>query len=146
MRNLLLGTYTFLLLLGLSMLFIFIPRFTPEYLGYGLPSSAMPNLLASCIVIFSFIELVKTYLNKEDKRPSTITKRNLLHLGQVAVVGFLTFPFMDFVGFIPGAICTIFAFQWICGQRDFKYLISISIILTLIIYFTATYLLLIPLP
>ncbi len=146
MRHLLLGTYSFLCLLGIALLTYFIPNNTPEFLGYGIPSSALPNLCAFSITFFSAVEWIKTYRNKEDKRPSSISTQNLLHLVKFVSVAFLTFPTMDIIGFIPGAMLSLLAFQYLCGQREYKALIIITICVPIIIYLVATHLLLITLP
>lgn len=146
MRKLLLGTYTFLALVGVLFILIFIPNQTPEYMGYGLPSAFLPYCLAYCIIIFSCIELIKTFKNKADNRPSSLNKAKLIHLTKITGVAFLTFPLMNYISFIPGAILSLCAFQFLCGQRNYKLAISIAIVLSLFIYLIATYLLFIPLP
>ncbi len=146
MRQLLLGTFSTLAVLGLVLFFFVIPRFTPDYMGYGLPSSTLPNLLALSITVFSLIELWKTYQKKDDKRPSPIDLKKILHAGQILAVGFLTFPLMDIITFIPGAMVSIIAFQLICGQRKIKTILSIAVVLPIVVYLISTYLLLIPLP
>lgn len=146
MRNLLLGTYSAFCIMGIILVLVFIPKYTPEYMGFGLPSSFLPYALACCIVIFSCIEFIKTYRNKEDKRPSSIDSHNLLHLAKVSTIAFLTFPLMDLISFIPGAIISLCVFQFLCGQRDYKMMAAISVGLSVAIYLIATYLLAIPLP
>ncbi len=146
MRHLFLGTYTFLCLLGIALLVHFIPNNTPEYLGYGLPSSALANLCAFSVVFFSAIELLKAYRNKENKAPSSINKKNLLHLFKFISVAFLTFPVMEIIGFIPGGILSLCIFQYLCGQRDYETLFTIAINIPIIVKLIATYILLITLP
>ncbi len=146
MRNLLLISYSVFVVIGLLLLLVFIPTQTPEYLGYGLPSSFLPNLLAVCIVFFSTIELIKTFLKKDDTRPSSVNTKNLLHLAKVSAVGFMAFPLMELITFIPAAFIIIALFQYLAGQRDYKYIIGLAGGLSITVYLAATYLLNVPLP
>lgn len=146
MRQLLLITYTSLFVIGILLFFYFIPKFTPESLGYGLPSSTLPKFLAGSISFFSCIEFIKTLKNKDDLRPSTIPLTSVINLVKFLTIAFATFPLMDFIGFIPGAILSIFALQLACGQRNFLILVSLSIGLALAIYFISTHVLYVALP
>ncbi len=145
MRKFLLSTFSFTLFVGIALL-IAIPYNTAEYTGYGLPASFLPNLLASGIVFFSSIELIKVYRNKEEKRPSPVDLHKIIYLMKFFLITILAMPLMELITFIPGAIITITAFQWVIGQRDLKTIALVSVILAICIYFLTTEILLIHLP
>ncbi len=145
MRRFMLGVFTFTLSFGVFLI-ITIPYNTAEDIGYGLPASFLPNLLAYGIILFSFIELVKVYLNKEENRPSPIDSKKLIHLLKFFTITALAMPLMELITFIPGAIIVITAFQWVIGQRDPKMIGIISVTLSIAIYLLTTKVLLIHLP
>ncbi len=146
MRHLLIGTFSSLFAFGLFLFVYGIPNYTPEYLGYGLRSSFLPNLLTCGIMFFSLIEAIKAYRDKENTKPSPIDAKKLIILLKFTFVTLISVPLMELITFIPAAILIITAYQWLVGQRNIKTLAIVSVSLTLVVYYLTTEVLLIHLP
>lgn len=140
MRKVLMLSYAFLFLLSIALLFWLIPNFTPPSSGYGIPASALPNLLASVMLICSAFLLVQTAMGKGDcNGPNPLPLPIWVHMAKYFTVLFLAFPLMSYIGFIPGSIILLATLQYFAGQRNLMLIIVISVVVSVLTYYAVMY-------
>ncbi|MBT8360705.1 MAG: hypothetical protein HKP41_03380 [Desulfobacterales bacterium] len=139
-----------------------IPAYTPEYPGYGVPGSLVPNVAVSIILFLSLVALLPNVLSyfrakreNQDRIPdkSPVDRVHLNHLLLFMVPSFLLMPIMKRLGFLPydlGFILTgiifMFILQWLCGQRKPVQLILVAVLPVGLIYVAIRYGLGVPMP
>ena len=139
-----------------------VPTYTPEYPGYGVPGSLVPNVAISTILILALIALgsnvYSTHRAKQEsrKRPEDKTTVDRIHLANLLlfmVPSFLLMPIIKRLNFLPydlGFILTGIVFmaisQWLCGQRKPVQLLLVAIIPVGVIYAAMRYGLGVPMP
>jgi len=139
-----------------------IPRYTPEYPGYGVPGSLVPNVAVSTILFLSLLVLMSNVLsyyraqreNQEHKPHKTPVDRvHLGHLLLFMVPSILLMPVVKLLNFLPydlGFILTgiifMFILQWLCGQRKPVQLILVAVLPVGLIYAAIRYGLGVPMP
>ena len=146
MRRSLLICYSLLLILSINLLVWIIPKYTPEWLGYGISSSALPNILATVLLFFSGGLLFKTWRDKSDCSLPPIGVYEFIHLVKNGVVLLATFPLIKLIGFIPASILSLLALQYIAGQRKIVTMIIVAICVSIVAYGLLVHLLQVPLP
>lgn len=140
MRKVLIVSYAFLLLLSIALLLWLIPNFTPPSSGYGIPASALPNLLACVMLICSAFLLAQNLMGKsEGDGPNPLPVATWVHMLKYFVVLFLAFPLMSYIGFVPGSILLLAVLQYLAGQRNLILIIAISVIFSVTTYYTVMY-------
>ena len=103
---------------GILLLVWIIPTQTPEYPGYGMPASLLPNILAWIIIAAASIDLAKTIVTHAGKGlPARISITSLLHmLGFLIVLG-ASMPVMELCGYFPGSVIIMVCICLLCGER-----------------------------
>ena len=139
--------YSFLIAFCIFAFTYIIPVWTPEYPGFGVPASYMPNVLCGVICGLSVLGLFKTVIHKEDRDKAIgITMKDfgrfLLILLPIAV----SMPLMQLLTFVPGAAVTIAFLQFFAGERRWLYLSVVPVITAVIVYAGLWYGLRLPLP
>ncbi len=139
-----------------------IPSYTPEYPGYGVAGSLVPNVTVSTILFLSLLALLSNVLSSyrarrdnkdQDLGKNEVDRIHLSHLLLFMVPSFALMPVMKRLGFLPydlGFIATgiifMFILQWLCGQRKPVQLLLVSTIPVNIIYVAIRYGLGVPMP
>ena len=88
--------YAIILILSCSLYFWGIPAYSPEYPGYGVPASFMPDIAAVCMGGLSILGLVQTV--KKRNKETKAGKINWIHLIKFFVPCLLLMPAMATIG------------------------------------------------
>lgn len=138
-----------------------IPTYTPEYPGYGVPGSMVPNVAVSAILFLSILALISNIVTSskhQRKKEEQLEKAPVdrVHLGNLLffmVPSFLLMPSMKMLGFLPydlGFIIPGFLFmfilQWLCGQRKPMALVLVALIPVGVVYAAIRFGLGVPMP
>lgn len=145
MRRAVLLTYLFFALLSAIGAFWLIPRYTPEFSGFGMPPSALPYTLCGIMFLFSLPVLWRA-IHSRDNAPNPLTPRRWLHLALFGAVLFATMPILHAVGFIPGAAIVLAVLQVLCGQRHLPTLLGVSLGTACVLWACMTWVLHVPMP
>lgn len=135
--------YGVVALAGGNLLLWIIPACTPEYPGYGVPASLLPNIAAGFMLALSLLGLVRAALascaerreagtagaqgadgappatekaGKGEEKPAAPRVR-WLHLARFLIPCALLMPAMSWIGFIPAGVAFMAVIQYFCGQR-----------------------------
>lgn len=146
MRRAVFLTYLFFAAFSLVGIFWLIPRYTPEYSGYGMPPGALPYTLCGVMFLFSLPILVRTLRGKDGGTPNPLPWKKWLHLGAFSAVMFATMPLMQRAGFLPGAMVILAMLQLLCGQRNASRLVVISAAVSTALWACMRYVLNVPMP
>lgn len=136
--------YAIILILSCSLYFWGIPAYSPEYPGYGVPASFMPDIAAVCMGLLSILGLVQT-VKKRDKETKA-GKMNWIYLIKFFVPCLLLMPAMATIGYLISGMLFLFLIQFLCGQRSAWCLILVSMVPVAVFYALMMYALGVPLP
>lgn len=136
--------YAIILILSCSLYFWGIPAYSPEYPGYGVPASFMPDIAAVCMGLLSILGLVQT-VKKRDKETKA-GKMNWIHLIKFFVPCLLLMPAMATIGYLISGMLFLSLIQFLCGQRSAWCLILVSMVPVAVFYALMVYALGVPLP
>lgn len=139
-------SYSFVALVSGVLLLWAIPVFSPEYPGYGVPATLVPNIAAGCMLTFSLLGLFRLALARRKNRQKNVDGICWLHLVKFFVPCALLMPAMHALGVIPAGILFLLIVQWACGQRHPVSLVLISMGPVLIVYLLMRYALNVPMP
>ncbi len=141
-------SYGFVLLFCLALLIYVIPAFSPEYPGYGVPATLVPNIASGAMLCLALTGLAKTFFkNRRVRQGETISFTiHWLHLAVFFLPCLLLMPAMHHLGFIPSGITFLLLLQWICGQRSWISLALVSILPVVLVYVIMRYGLGVPMP
>lgn len=136
--------YAIILILASSLYFWGIPTYSPEFPGYGVPASFMPNIAAIGMGVLSILGLLQTCKkqNKEEKAAKT----NWFHLVKFFLPCFLLMPAMQTFGYLVSGIIFLLLIQLFCGQRKLICLFLVSVLPVTGFYVLMVYALGVPLP
>lgn len=97
-----------------------IPAYSPEYPGYGVSATLVPNVAAGFILLLGLLGLTRNMLKA----------RRLPRSGEAAGAGVawghllrfmlpcaLLMPAMSHWGFLPSGVVFMLVIQWFCGRR-----------------------------
>ena len=146
-----------LVLGSLFFLFWIIPAQTPEYPGYGVPASLVPNVTVGIILVLSALVLVRNLLEfmvakkahsaeNQAEDNDTEDRVHLWHLFRFMIPCLLLLPAIQWVGFIPAGIVFMLVIQYVCKQRKPVQVILVAIIPVLLMYVAMRYGLGVPMP
>lgn len=140
-------SYGFVLLFSLALLIYVIPAFSPEYPGYGVPATLVPNIASGAMLCLALIGLAKTFFkSRRVSQGETISFTiRWLHLAVFFLPCLLLMPAMH-LGFIPSGIAFLLLLQWICGQRSWISLALVSVLPVVLVYVIMRYGLGVPMP
>lgn len=139
-------SYSFVALTSIFFLLWAIPVFSPEYPGYGVSATLVPNIAAGCMLVFSLLGLLQIVLTWKKNRQESVDGIRWLHLVKFFVPCALLMPAMHALGVIPAGILFLLAIQWVCGQRRPIPLALISMSPVLVVYLLMRYVLNVPMP
>jgi hypothetical protein len=139
--------YAGMAVLGALLLLWLIPAYCPEYPGYGVPATLVPNLAAGGILLLAALGLARTVLAYGGtRRPGAGTGIAWGHLARFFIPCFLLMSAMNAAGFIPAALVFMLFIQWFCGQRKPLTLAAVALAPVLILYALMRFGLGVPLP
>lgn len=147
--------YAFAAVGGTLLLGWCIPAYSPEYPGYGVPASLVPNVAAGFLLLLALLGLVRTGLALRRQRVVTSTGPSekgaasgvvWLHLARFFLPCAALMPAMSTVGFIPAGVVFMLLMQWFCGQRKPVALAVVAVTPVLTLYALMRFALGIPLP
>lgn len=146
--------YGAILLVSVLLLLWIIPVYSPEYPGYGVPATLVPNVAAGSIVLLAALGLARNFWawrktagekspQKTEGAPSRV---EWLHL--VCFIGpcLLLMPAMAWAGFIPAGMAFMLLIQLFCGQRKVLPLLLVTIMPVGLVYVLMRFGLGIPMP
>lgn len=108
----------FSLLFGFALLTWVIPAQTPEYPGFGMPASLLPDILAWIIIFCAAAHLLKTLVTGAGKGiPAPISLTTFAHCLAFLLVLAASMPLMRILGYFPGGALVMAACCLLCGER-----------------------------
>jgi len=141
-----------------------IPTYTPPYPGYGASPALVSNVAVGVILFMACLSLIRIglalYLNKpipdsESKFPedmngeggfTQIGRVKLDHLVRIMVPCILLVIAIEYVSYIFTAFIFLMIFQYAIGSRNWVTSISLSVILTAVLYIVMRYGFGVPIP
>ena len=112
---------------SLVLLLWLIPSYSPEYPGYGVPATLVPNLAAGFILLLALLGLARNMLKARRLRRSGEAAGAGAapaaggvawgHLLRFMLPCALLMPAMSRLGFIPSGVAFMLLIQWFCGHR-----------------------------
>ena len=146
-----------IVLSSLVFLLWIIPAQTPEYPGYGVPASLVPNVTVGIILVLSAMVLLRNILSfvlakstsSEEKQLRVniqVDRVHLWHLVCFMIPCLLLMPAMQWAGFIPAGIVFMLVIQYLCGQRKPVQVALVAVVPVCIMYLAMRYGLGVPMP
>jgi len=142
--------YSSSLILSLVLILWIIPNNMPEYPGYGVPASLVPEMASYFMLVLSTIGLIRIYIGsrKDENRKNftfSFSPKNyyLFVFIMVCILFLLALPY---VGFIISGIVLLLLLQIICKQRKPVPLILVSVLPVLFMYVLMRFVLNVPIP
>jgi len=142
-------TALFLLVTGLTMIFVIIPVQTYPGEEYGVPPATMPTAAMGIVTAMAGILLVQRLLDRrktEKDTPSPMRRLQWLHIAGFTALLFAGLAAIKFLHFIPGGILILAVLMFITGQRKPLNIILVSVPTPFLVYAALWYGLKIPLP
>lgn len=151
--------YAFAAAGGVLLLGWCIPAYSPEYPGYGVPASLVPNVAAGFLLLLALLGLGRTGMALRRQRaaapaasaettpaPASASGVAWLHMARFFLPCAALMPAMTAVGFIPAGVAFMLLMQWFCGQRKPLALVVVAVTPVLALYALMRFALGIPLP
>lgn len=108
----------FSLLFGILLLGWLIPAQTPEYPGFGLPASLLPDILAWIMIFCAAANLLKTIATGAGRdKAASISLTTFVHCLAFLVVLAASMSLMRLVGYFAGGAAVMAACCLLCGER-----------------------------
>lgn len=143
-------SYGFIIVLSTILLLWGIPAFCPEYPGYGVPASLIPDVSAGFMLLLAILGLARTIMaRRQDAGSRALDKENnvaWLHLARFLIPCFLLMPAMSFFGFLPAGIVFLCLIQFLCGQRKPVLLILVAVLPVFVVWLLMRFGLGVPMP
>lgn len=141
----------------LIFLFWIIPAYTPEYPGYGVPGSLVPNVSVSIILALSILMLSRNVYARFFSRQGALKAKpaqhiklaDRVHLWQLIrfmIPCILLMPAMRLIGFVSAGILFMLAIQFFCGQRKPLTMVLVAVLPVCLIYAAMRFGLGVPMP
>ena len=149
----------YLLIIGfcIVMLTWAIPTFTPAYPGYGASPALMPVVAVGVMMFMAFISLIFVGLSLYMKKPlppeerefpedleggggfTQVGRVNMYHLAKTMVPCVLLVVAIEYVGYVLASFFFLLIFQHLIGSRNWIQLVTVSIVLTAVLYVVMRY-------
>ncbi|GAB7500221.1 tripartite tricarboxylate transporter TctB family protein [Bilophila wadsworthia] len=126
-----------------------IPAYTPEYPGYGVPASLLPDIAAGFMLALSLLGLGRAALSwrkAEKSGGDGQTAVRWRHLACFLIPCALLMPAMSLFGFLPAGIAFMVVIQIGCGQRRWLPMTLVSVAPVLLGYAIMRFGLGVPMP
>ena len=126
-----------------------IPAYTPEYPGYGVPASLLPDIAAGFMLALSLLGLGRAALSRRKAEKSGGGGQTAVRWGHLAcflIPCALLMPAMSLFGFLPAGIAFMVVIQIGCGQRRWFPMTLVSVAPVLLVYAIMRFGLGVPMP
>ncbi len=108
----------FTILFGIALLGWIIPAHTPEYPGFGMPASLLPDILAWIMILCAAANLLKTIVTGAGRnKPAAINLTTFAHCLAFLAVLAASMPLMRLLGYFAGGAIVMAACCLLCGER-----------------------------
>jgi hypothetical protein len=149
--------YLFVIGFSLFMLVWAIPKYTPEYPGYGASAALVPNVAVSVMLLMAAISLITIGIAAYTKKPMPIEERefpedleedngftqigrvHLIQLARIMIPSVLLVVATEYIGYVFTAIAFLIIFQYVIGNRKWIQMAVLSIVLTAVLYIVMRY-------
>ena len=149
--------YLFVIGFSLFMLVWAIPKYTPEYPGYGASAALVPIVAVSVMLLMAAISLITIGIAAYTKKPMPIEERefpedleqdngftqigrvNLIQLARIMIPSILLVVAIEYIGYVFTAIAFLMIFQYVIGNRKWIQMTVLSIVLTAVLYIVMRY-------
>jgi hypothetical protein len=152
-------TIAYLVVVGFCILMFSwaIPTYTPAYPGYGASPALVPVVAVSVMLFMAILSLIRiglaVFLNKpvcteerefpEDIKDgggfTQIGRVNLLHLAKTMIPCVLLVVAIEYIGYMLASFFFLLIFQNLIGSRNWIQLVTVSIVLTAVLYIVMRY-------
>ncbi len=140
-------SYSIVALFSGALLLWIIPGWSPEYPGYGVPATLLPNIAAGFMLVLALLGILRTVQQRRKSKDGTeIEKIHWRHLVAFLLPCVLLMPAMSLVGFIPAGVVFMTVIQLACGQRRWMPLTIVAILPVVIVYALMRFALGVPMP
>jgi len=134
-----------------------IPVYTPPYPGYGASPALVPIVAVSVMLFMAILSLIRIALAVYLKKPvcseerefpedleggggfTQIGRVDLLHLAKTMIPCVLLVVAIDYIGYVLASFFFLLIFQHLIGSRNWVQLVTVSIILTAVLYIVMRY-------
>lgn len=134
-----------------------IPTYTPEYPGYGASPALVPNVSVSVMLFMACLSLLRigvaTYTNKpisaeESEFPedmaegasfTQVGRVKLKHLASTMIPCVLLVLVIEHIAYMFVSFAFLMTFQYVIGSRNWIQSITVSVILTAVLYIVMRY-------
>ena len=126
-----------------------IPAYTPEYPGYGVPASLLPDIAAGFMLALSLLGLGQAALSRRKAEKSGRGRQTAVrwrHLACFLIPCALLMPAMSLFGFLPAGIAFMGVIQIGCGQRRWLPMTLVAVAPVLLVYAIMRFGLGVPMP
>ena len=146
-------SYAVVALLACALVTWIIPTWSPEYPGYGVPATVMPNMAAGIMLFLAILGLGRTALVAAKRKKAAAQGQeakplgiNILYLVAIFAPCFLLMKGMSLFGFVPAGIVFMGYVQIFLGQRKPLPLLLVSVLPVLALHAVMRYGLGVPMP
>ena len=129
-----------------ALLLWIIPAWSPEYPGYGVPATLLPNVAAGFMLVLSLLGLVRTVLARKSTTGETVGRIHWKHIAVFLMPCVLLMPAMSLAGFIPAGIVFMACIQYACGQRRWLTMAIVAVVPVVVVYALMRFGLGVPMP
>lgn len=149
--------YLFVIGFSIIMLAWAIPKYTPEYPGYGASAALVPNVAVSLMLVMAAISLITIGIAVYTKKPlpveetefpedleddngfTQVGRVNLYHLARIMIPSVLLVVAIDYIGYVFTSIAFLMFFQYAIGSRKWVQITLLAITVTAVLYIVMRY-------
>ena len=129
-----------------ALLIWIIPAWSPEYPGYGVPATLLPNIAAGFMLVLSLLGLIRAVLARTSASGGSVERIHWKHIAVFLIPCVLLMPAMARIGFIPAGIVFMLWIQHACGQRRWLTMAVVAVVPVAVVYARMRYCLGVPMP
>lgn len=129
-----------------ALLLWIIPVWSPEYPGYGVPATLLPNIAAGFMLVLSLLGLLRVVLRRKSASGESVGRIHWKHIAVFLIPCVLLMPAMSYAGFIPAGVVFLAWIQFVCGQRRWQTMAIVAVVPVVIVYALMRFGLGVPMP
>lgn len=133
-----------------------IPMYTPAYPGYGASPALVPNVAVSVMLFMACLSFIRIGLAVLMKKPisaeegefpedvegsgfTQVGRVKLPHLASILIPSVLLVVLIEYVAYVFVSLVFLMIFQYVIGSRSWIQMITVSVILTAVLYIVMRY-------